>query len=113
LRPEQFTFHTEPDELGDVPAPDDNVDFLKARDACQRDAELCAEWLAQGASVRQLLAISKNQTAWCEFWASRDADARVRLGLAAALAEHDRIAEANTEKLQQLLSKRLANGSAN
>jgi hypothetical protein len=106
LEAEQFVFRAEWNELGEVPDVADNVGAYKASIACQRDAELCGKWLATGASLRQLLAISDNQARWCQFWATRDADPRVRLGHAAGLAEHDRIAEANTERLQKILERR-------
>ena len=111
LDEDRFEFPwTKPWELGPVPDPDDNVDALEASAACLRDAQVCTKVLEKrSATLRQLFAILDNQRQWLEYFVVRDTNPSRRRRIAAALAEHERIAEQNFEKLQQILNRRLAN----
>jgi hypothetical protein len=97
-----------------VPAPDANCDAARAIAAYQRDGEICGDILGQGnASVETLLAVSRNERRWCEFFAARYANPVVRKRLIIALLEHDALRAANAERAQRQLDRKRANGHTN
>jgi hypothetical protein len=106
LEAEQFTFRAMPNELGEVPSPGANVDFVKAIIASRRDAMLCSGLLKRGATLAELVAISRNQRRWAAWFAARHIDPEVRAGIASAIAQHDELAEENAEKASRLLERR-------
>jgi hypothetical protein len=104
----EFVFSRFP--IGEPPDPEDNVDAIKAWAAYKRDAELCAKLLRGDPTVFQLLAISRNQRAWAEYFSIRYADPSVRSLLRQAIAEHDVLRAEAAEKAQRQLARKQANG---
>ena len=107
-----FEERVEGEVSDNVPTPDDNADAARAIAAFQRDAEICDSILGQGgASVEQLLAVSRNGRRWSEFWAFRHPNPVVRDRLTQTLAEHAALRAENVRKAQRQLERKRANGT--
>jgi hypothetical protein len=54
-----------------VPAPDARVNLLDAKREYKRDTGICMKIWEGKPSLDELVAICRNQWAWCEFWSVR------------------------------------------
>jgi hypothetical protein len=61
-----------------VPAPDALVNLLDAKIEFDRDCDICLKLWKGKPSLDELVAISRNQWAWCLFWSVRHQSAKER-----------------------------------
>jgi hypothetical protein len=93
---------------GEVPEPYAPVNLLDALNEFKSDCERCAMLLKDNLSIERLRAISKNQLAWCRFWAVRHRNEAVRAMFAKRAAEGEALMAKNSERADKHLRERAA-----
>lgn len=90
----------------EVPDPHAVINLLDALEEFKSDVERCEMLLKGDLPIERLRAISKNQFAWCRFWAVRFPDGAIRATFARQAAEAEALMTENDNRVEEELARR-------